>query len=80
MNGANIGLNAVIHQRQVIGSWAFVGMGAIVVKGAVVNPGEVWGGSPAKLIKANKIGLERNGVSDIDLALEIMRFNSLRGK
>lgn len=80
MKGCNIGLNAVIHQRQTIGSWAFVGMGATVVKSANVGPGEVWAGNPATFIKVNKIGLERNVVSELDLGSELLRFNSLRNK
>lgn len=80
MRGSNIGLNAVIHQRQIIGSWSFIGMGAVVTKSAAIAPSEIWAGNPAKLIRQNTIGLERNKVSDIDLALEVLRFNELRGK
>ncbi len=80
MRGANVGLNAVIHQRQVIGSYSFIGMGSAVTKKLVVTPGDIFAGNPAKLLGQNVIGLQRAKISDKDLTLEIIRFNSLRGK
>jgi gamma-carbonic anhydrase len=47
-----IGINAVILDDAVIHSNSIVAAGAVVTKGTVVESGSVYGGSPAKKIKA----------------------------
>lgn len=79
MQGANLGLGAVIHQRQVIGSWAMVGMGAVVTKKLNVFPGCIYAGNPAKFMKQNTVGLHRSRVSEDLIRAEIDRFRVIRG-
>lgn len=80
MEGANIGLGTIIHQRQVIGSYVMLGMGAIVTKGLDVLPGYVYVGNPARQLKINQIGLNRAEISMEDLKMETDRFEALRAK
>jgi UDP-N-acetylglucosamine acyltransferase len=61
MKGATIGLGSQIHQYQVIGSYAMLGMGAIVPPKASIYPGRKFVGNPVRDIGVNKIGLERAG-------------------
>lgn len=49
----NIGLNAVIHQRQKIAKGCMIGMGAVVTKKLVTEPFNTYAGNPAKLIGQN---------------------------
>jgi UDP-N-acetylglucosamine acyltransferase len=51
--GVNIGLNAVIHQRQRIREGCMIGMGAVVTKGLITEPYKTYAGNPAKLIGEN---------------------------
>jgi len=64
--GATIGMGATIHQHQIIGHYAMLGMGAALGRRSfhsLVLPGQTWAGVPAKYLNINKIGLERNDVS-----------------
>lgn len=63
MQGANLGLGAIIHQYQVIGSYSMLGMGTIVPKSINILPGRIYVGNPAKELRLNIIGLDRSGVS-----------------
>ncbi len=56
---ANLGLNATVHQRCVIGESAMVGMLAVVTKS--VPPFAVVAGNPSRILKCNVIGAERRG-------------------
>jgi UDP-N-acetylglucosamine acyltransferase len=51
LKGANIGANAVIHQRSVIGHYAIVGMGSVVAKD--VPPLAFVKGNPARYARQN---------------------------
>lgn len=51
---ANIGLNAVIHQRHHIPTWAMIGMGAVVPLKLKVLQGRTYAGNPATLLGINK--------------------------
>ena len=51
--GTNIGLNAVIHQRQNIANRCMIGMGAVVTKGLVTLPLCKYAGNPAKFLGPN---------------------------
>lgn len=77
MNGANIGMNAAIHQKQVIGAFCMVGMGAVVTKKAMVEPGTVFAGNPARYMKRNAVGLERAGITEEQLEAEKERFEAI---
>ena len=61
LDGANVGLGAVVHQRLVIGERAMVGMGSVVTKN--IPPYATAFGSPAVVRSANKVGMERAGLS-----------------
>lgn len=52
--GCNIGLNAVIHQRQIIKEGCMIGMGAVVTKGLKTEPFRKYAGVPAKDIGSNE--------------------------
>ena len=62
MEGANFGLGSMCHQFLVIGAYSMIGMGGIVVKSSIIQPGEIHVGNPVKFLKENKIGLNRNGI------------------
>jgi len=70
MEGANLGLGAMCHQFLVIGAYAMIGMGGVVVKSSVIQPGEIHVGNPVKFLKENKIGLQRNNI-DSNKLLEL---------
>lgn len=53
MKDANIGLNAVIHQKQFIAQGCMIGMGAVVTKKLITEPYKTYAGNPAKLIGDN---------------------------
>lgn len=57
MRGANIGLAAVLHQKRAIGNFAMVGMNATVSRS--IPPFMIAMGSPARVTRVNKIGMER---------------------
>jgi len=80
MEGANLGLGAVLHQYQVIGAYAMLGMGAVVPKKTDILPGQIYAGNPAKFLKRNEIGLERNKISAQLLAELTDKYWKLRRK
>jgi len=72
MDGANLGLGSVVHQRTVIGTRAMVGMGSVVTRD--VLPFSTVYGNPARLRTANSVGMSRAGleeslISEISAAL-----------
>lgn len=54
-DGVNIGLNACIHQKKIIASRCMIGMGSVITKGLVMQPGRKYAGNPAKDIGPNII-------------------------
>ncbi|MEV1333399.1 NeuD/PglB/VioB family sugar acetyltransferase [Micromonospora costi] len=48
--GAYVGAGALLREGVTVGAWSLVGMGAVVLRD--VPPGEVWGGSPARRLRA----------------------------
>lgn len=64
MRGANLGLGAIIHQNQVIGSWAMVGMGTVVTLRKHVFPGTKVVGNPSRSIGMNTPAINRFAVSE----------------
>lgn len=77
MRGANIGLSAVIHQQQVIGSWSMVGMGSVVAPKSLVAPGVKVMGAPSRAHGMNQVGLDRMKVRQEMLDAEELRFMEL---
>jgi UDP-N-acetylglucosamine acyltransferase len=59
--GANLGMGAIVHQRRVIGPLAMVGMSAVVTRD--VPPASLAYGNPCRVRGANRIGMQRAGVS-----------------
>lgn len=59
LKGANLGKGVQTHQRNVIGQYAMLGVGAVVVRN--VLPGVTAVGNPAKMLSTNTVGLERAG-------------------
>jgi UDP-N-acetylglucosamine acyltransferase len=78
MKGCILGLNVNVHQFQIIGSYAMLGMGTVVTPKNEIIPGNVYIGSPARILRKNKIGLERNNIDEEMLNSEIERFRTLK--
>jgi len=57
------GLNSSIHNRSEIGNHSVVGAGSFF-KGKAPG-GIIWAGVPARPIKVNKVGIERNASEDL---------------
>jgi UDP-N-acetylglucosamine acyltransferase len=54
-----------------------IGMGTIVTKSSRIEPGNIYVGSPSKLLKSNNVGLERNNIDNDKLQQLIIKFNNL---
>jgi len=55
-SNVNIGLNAVIHQRQFIAKGCMIGMASVVTKKLVTEPYTKYAGNPAKYLGHNESG------------------------
>ena len=53
--GANIGLNATIHQRLMVPEYCMIGMGAVVTKKTQMIPQQKYAGNPAKWLGVNEV-------------------------
>ncbi|MDB9826045.1 hypothetical protein OAB97_02650 [Candidatus Pelagibacter sp.] len=80
MNSSILGLNAIIHQDQIIGSYTMIAMGTNIGKNIIVKPGYIYTGNPPRGIIKNNIGLKRNKITDNKLKKETIRFNKLSNK
>ena len=77
MRGANLGFGTITHQKQIIGSYVMTGMGTVFPKNTSIKPGYIYAGNPAKGLKKNSIGLERNNISEAVLAKAREDFENL---
>jgi UDP-N-acetylglucosamine acyltransferase len=77
MTGCNFGLGSICHQFSVIGAFSMIGMGSIITKSSKIIPGNVYVGSPVKLLKQNIVGLERNNIDESKLNKLIEKYNTL---
>lgn len=77
MKGCNLGINVSVHQFSVIGSFAMIGMGGVVAKKSVIQPTEIYVGSPVQRLKTNLIAIERNNLTWSDVKNETERFWSI---
>lgn len=50
---SNLGLNCVIHQKQIIKEGVMIGMGAVVTRKLDTEPYKTYAGNPAKMIGEN---------------------------
>ena len=78
MNNSQLGMRTSVHQNQIIGSYSMIGMDSVITKKLVVRPGYIYFGRPAKKIKKNKIGLERNKINSKKLSKEYKRYLNLK--
>lgn len=51
-DGVTIGARAIIMADVAIGDGAMVAVQSVVIKGSRIPPGEIWGGTPAKRLRA----------------------------
>lgn len=65
--GANIGLGAMIHQFSKVGAYCMIGMGAVVTKKTICEPGYTFVGNPAHSIGVNFKALEKNKISHYEI-------------
>ena len=77
MKKSQLGFNTIIHQNQVIGSFAMIGMGTIVTRSIKILLGFVYFGNPAKKIKKNTVGFKKKGISKTEIINETKRFNKI---
>jgi UDP-N-acetylglucosamine acyltransferase len=70
LKGANLGKGVQTHQRTVIGQYAMLGVGAVIVRN--VLPGVTSVGNPAKMLSTNTFGLERAGF-DADEVQQVVK-------
>ena len=78
MRGVMLGNNSAVHQYQVLGSYTMMGMGTIISANMKIEPGNVYVGNPAKFLRMNSVGLERNDVSFQDLKIEKDRYEQIK--
>ena len=50
-DGALIGMGSVVLDHAEVGEGALVAAGSVVLGKTIIKPGEMWGGTPAKVIK-----------------------------
>lgn len=75
LEGAYIGLSAVLHQFTVIGAFAMIGMASVISRN--IFPAGLAVGSPARVIKINQIALENTGLSDFEWVNDYLKNPSL---
>ena len=66
-----IGLSAVLHQFTTIGAFVMIGMGSVVSKN--IPPGVLALGAPARIMKINRIALDRHEITESDWETEYLK-------
>jgi UDP-N-acetylglucosamine acyltransferase len=77
MSGVNCGLGVIIHQYSVLGQYSMLGMGTIVTKSSKIEPGNIYVGSPAKLLKRNDVGLSRANITPTQYGEFVHQYHEL---
>ena len=77
MEGVNFGLGSIFHQFSIIGTYSMIGMGSIITKKSTITPGNIFVGSPVKLLKPNITGLDRNNITITKLDLLKIKYTKL---
>ena len=78
MEGSNLGMGCIVHQRQTVWPYCMIGMGAIVTKKLIIEPFGIYAGNPAKKIATNDRGIEKSGLDKRAMALIQKEFNASR--
>ena len=78
MKGAQLGIRTIVHQNQLIGSYSMIGMGSIITKKKLIEPGYIFFGKPVKKIKKNLIAIKRNNLTIAFLKSETKRFKQIK--
>lgn len=78
MEGSNLGMGCIVHQRQKIWPYCMIGMGAIITKRLVVEPFSIYVGNPAKKIGKNDRGVEKSGLDEQAMTYIQEKFNASR--
>lgn len=78
MKKTQLGINCVVHQNQILGSYSMFGISSIVTKTLSAIPGYIYYGSPAKKIKKNQILINRENISKKLIIKETNRFNKIK--
>jgi len=78
--GCNLGMSVSVHQYSVIGHYSMLGMSAVVTKKSQIMPGHTYVGVPARLLKKNTIGLQKNQITDEELARLTVTFSQFQKK
>ena len=79
MEGAYLGLNANVHQGCTVGSYSLLGMSCVVNKKTKAEPFKIYAGNPARYLKENTVGIERNNLTDLFMAKERDRYKFIVG-
>lgn len=74
-DGVNMGLGSITHQCIVIPPYVMLGMGTIVTKATYLKPFCVYVGNPARYLKLNHVGMDRSGLSTIEVNAVIHEWN-----
>lgn len=82
-DGANMGLGSITHQFTQLPPYSMLGMGTIVTKKSIIEPFSIYVGNPARFLKINKVGIQRNNLSNRYIKRTIQEWeiiNSLESK
>lgn len=82
-DGVNMGLNSITHQFTQLPPYSMLGMGTIVTKKSIIEPFSIYVGNPARFLKINKVGIQRNNLTDKYIRRTIQEWeikNSLESK
>lgn len=77
MEGATVGLNASIHQKQIIGAWSMIGMGAVIPKKVLIQPFNKYAGNPVRLLGVNLKMMDSGSLSEEEIKETIKRYDEL---
>jgi acyl-[acyl carrier protein]--UDP-N-acetylglucosamine O-acyltransferase len=75
LEGAYIGLSAVLHQFTIIGAFAMIGMASVITRN--VPPLGLAVGSPARVIKINQKALEKAGLNEFEWVNDYLKLPAL---
>ena len=78
-----MGLGSITHQFTQLPPYSMLGMGTIVTKKSIIEPFSIYVGNPAKFLKINKVGIQRNNLSNRYIKRTIQEWeikNSLESK